>query len=153
MSWINPDSGSLINTDDAISFAEKNHLASVGNSDGAYFTNGKILIHLYEEKSYLHADYYDLKNSRWQRELQTEIVELEIPNIEKRRELVASFASPGGVLSRSSMQRFRFILYAIDRFMQDFLSGDFTRYESFFKSLKGKQKEQIEKIAANTRYA
>lgn len=80
MSWINADSYLLIKTDAAISFARKNSLYTAGDLQGAYFFNRRVLINIYEERMYLYADFFDLLNEKWSRELQNKVLEQIFPH-------------------------------------------------------------------------
>lgn len=144
MTWINNDSYKLIGTEAATQFTEKNNLNSNGESFVANFFNGKVLIRIYEERKYLHADYYDLINNRWARELQSEIVTEQIPSLEKRKMLIASFNSDKDVLEGALMQRFYFIIHAIDAYMQDFINGELEKYDDILSGMEKRQESRIE---------
>lgn len=144
MAWINTDSYKLIETKAAILFAEKNNLRSNGEAFLANFFNEKVLIRIYEERTYLHVDYYDLINNRWARELQSEIITEKIPSLEMRKLLIASFDSDDDILEGNLMQRFYFILDTIDKYMQDFLNGELDKYKDILSKMEERQESRIE---------
>jgi hypothetical protein len=150
MSWINKDSYLLIKTDAGKSFAQKNSLHTAGDSLGAYFFNPHILIHIYEERTFLQADFFDLKHERWARELQEEAVLKNIPSLREIRQLYLSFSdndNDDDVLNDKAMDRFSLILHLIDTYMQDFLSGDFARYARLLTPLEGAHRQQMKALA------
>jgi hypothetical protein len=150
MSWINQDSYLLIKTDAGQSFARDNNLFTAGDSMGAYFFNSNVLINIYEERTYLEADFYDLKNQRWARELQEEAVRQSISSRVEIRQLYLSFSdndNEDDVLHDKSMDRFNLILYLIETYMQDFIAGDFSRYEAVLTPLEGNHREEMKALA------
>ena len=147
MSWINSDSQLLIKTDEAIAFANKNSLLTTREGSIAVFLNKNVFIKMYEERAYVHADYYDLKNLRWGRELQTDVVNKVIPSLEGRKKIYNRFSKEAGVLTGESMQRFRFLLFVIDNYMQDFLKGELNNYEKLLIPLSDSQKLEVIKLS------
>ncbi len=146
MPWINDNSYKLIDTEIAVKFAKKNNLSMNGDDFVANFFNEHILIRAYEERNYLHFDYYDLDNHRWARELQTEVLIENIPSLECRKELMSTYFDDDDVLSGKMMQRFSYTLTGIDNYMQDFLKGDFSKYNDILISLNENQKCKIDKF-------
>src|SRR5262245_49557405 len=119
--WINSDSYLLLKNAEAVSFAQTNDLKTFGNIEGAHFFNKSILIKIYEERQYLHADYYDLEKLRWGRELENSAVGEGIIPLEQAQ-LIYKESKEGAYddcLRLSSMARFFFYLKVIDTYMQD----------------------------------
>ena len=145
MSWINKDSYELIKTEDGKEFSLRNNLKSNGDLDGANFFNDNVLIKIYEERSFLHADYYDLKNFRWCRELENHLIETKIIPVESAQEIfsIAKRVAKPGCLKQSSMVNFIYYLKMIETHMQDFLNGNLYRYETFLKPLEDNHKLKI----------
>jgi hypothetical protein len=150
MSWINQNSYLLIKTDAAISFAHKNSLHTAGDMGGAYFFNRHVLINIYEERTYLYADFFDLKNERWARELQDKGLLENAPAILDIRQHLATIRDTNngdGVLGKESMDRFHLFLYMIDAYMQDFLAGELVRYQEFLEPLQNTHRQRMKVLA------
>ena len=146
MSWINSKSGLLIRTEEAKSFQQKNDLFLSSSQEGAMFFNSKVLIKIYEERDYVHADYYALQAQLFGRELQGEILTVKLPVLDDRKKLFVRFSATEDVLSGSSMQRFRFLLYVIDVYMQDFLKGDLSKVSQYMQPFTDDQVAEIKKV-------
>jgi hypothetical protein len=148
MSWINTNSYLLIQTQTGKDFASRNNLRTNGDLNGANFFNEHILISVYEERDYLHADYYDLTNLRWCRELENHMIEHQQIPTGKAREIyeAAREQATDECLGKSSMAYFIYYLTMIEKYMQDFLKGDFSKYESLLTSLEGNHRLKIEEF-------
>jgi hypothetical protein len=152
MSWINKNSYLLIQTDAGKAFAGRNDLRTNGDLHGANFFNEHILINMYEERGYLHADYYDLKNLRWRRELENHMIEQKVIPQEKAKSMfdTAAMQAADDCLDKSSMAYFLYYLMMIETYMQDFLKGEFSKYAKVMIPLEGNQLARIE--AFNRKY-
>lgn len=148
MSWVNANSNLLLQTDEAVSFSHRNDLMTKGNELGAHFYNQQILISIYEERGYLHADYYDLVNMRWKRELENACIGAEIIPLNEAKKIYdeASKESIVGPLKGESMIRFHFYLKMIDKYLQEFLAGRFVKYEKILEPLSEAHRIEIEKF-------
>jgi hypothetical protein len=71
-----------------------------------------------------------------------------MPSLSERKKLISGFDATKGVVSGGSMRNFRFILFAIENFMQDFLAGDFTNYNASLTPMDANQKKIIGTIAS-----
>lgn len=146
MSWINRNSYELINTPEGNEFALKNGLKRNGDVDGANFFNSNVLVKIYEERAYLHADYYDLVNLRWARGLENHAVAAKLISMDKARLLykIAEKQTRNDCLGEDSMTQFFYYLSIIETHMQDFIAGDFRRYDQFLVPLEGNHRVEIE---------
>ena len=148
VSWINEKSFELINTPEGRDFARINNLKSNSYAGVANFFNKYVRIAIYEERGYLHADFYDLTNLRWCRELENHAINEGLIPHESAKEIYqsAKAAAKADCLEIDSMTRFLYYLKMTDLYMKDFLAGDFERYETVVKPLEGRHKEDVEKF-------
>jgi hypothetical protein len=148
MPWINEKSFQLINTPEGRAFARTNNLQWNGYGGTANFFNQHIRIAIYEERSYLHADYYDLENLRWCRELKNHAIDQGFIRIESAKEIYqwATTAATADCLKVESMVYFCYYLKMIETHMKDFLAGDFERYEPVLQPLENRHKDDVAKF-------
>jgi hypothetical protein len=148
MSWINEKSFQLVNTPEGRDFARNNNLQWNGYREMANFNNKHVRIAIYEERGCLHADYYDLENLRWCRQLENHAIDEGLIPLASAKAVYqsATEAAKAGCLGIESMVRFLFYLKMIDLYMQDFLIGDLKRYEHILQPLESHHKEEVEKF-------